>query len=330
FTLACVVLVTVQVGLDPLLWIADNYLPLSTAAIIYSIFQSVALYLASLRKGDPLLAVGGNSGYPIYDAFIGRELNPRLFGLDLKYFCELRPGLIGWSVINLAFAAKQGFERAVASGLKPSEVGAAEAIGFVSNSMWLVVLFQGYYVVDALWNEAAILTTMDIIQDGFGFMLTFGDLAWVPFTYSVQSHFLSFNPIDLSPLHAASLVGLKLLGLYIFRGSNGQKNNFRTNPDAPECKKYKYIETKSGSKLLVSGWWGLARHINYTGDWIMAVSWSLPTGFSTPVTYFYAIYFAILLWHRELRDEHKCKLKYGKDWGRYCKAVPYKFVPYVY
>ena len=27
--------------------------------------------------------------------------------------------------------------------------------------------------------QAAILTTMDITTDGFGFMLAFGDLAWV-------------------------------------------------------------------------------------------------------------------------------------------------------
>ena len=29
------------------------------------------------------------------------ELNPRLGGFDLKEFCELRPGLIGWCVINI-------------------------------------------------------------------------------------------------------------------------------------------------------------------------------------------------------------------------------------
>ena len=28
------------------------------------------------------------------------------------------------------------------------------------------------------------MTTMDIIHDGFGFMLAFGDLVWVPFIYS--------------------------------------------------------------------------------------------------------------------------------------------------
>lgn len=33
-------------------------------------------------------------------------------------------------------------------------------------------------MLDALWFEPAILTTMDITTDGFGFMLAFGDLAW--------------------------------------------------------------------------------------------------------------------------------------------------------
>lgn len=59
-------------------------------------------------------------------------------------------------------------------------------LGRVTNSMVLVNIFQGYYVVDALWNEKAILTTMDITTDGFGFMLTFGDLTWVPFVYTLQ------------------------------------------------------------------------------------------------------------------------------------------------
>ena len=99
-------------GIVPFVWIADNYLQLSTAAVIYSIIQSVFLYLYSFRKSTPngkvILAVGGNSGYPIYDFFIGRELNPRLFGIDLKYFCELRPGLIGWMILNASLAVKQG------------------------------------------------------------------------------------------------------------------------------------------------------------------------------------------------------------------------------
>jgi len=45
--------------------------------------------------------------------------------------------------------------------------------------MVLVVLFHTTYVVDALYNESAIFTQMDITTDGFGFMLAAGDLLWV-------------------------------------------------------------------------------------------------------------------------------------------------------
>jgi hypothetical protein len=55
-----------------------------------------------------------------------------------------------------------------------------ERNGGVDAWMGFVLFSQGYYVLDAVMNEEAILTTMDITTDGFGFMLAFGDLAWVP------------------------------------------------------------------------------------------------------------------------------------------------------
>jgi hypothetical protein len=42
-------------------------------------------------------------GNAVYDFFIGRELNPRLGAFDLKFFCELRPGLIGWVCLFFFF-----------------------------------------------------------------------------------------------------------------------------------------------------------------------------------------------------------------------------------
>lgn len=49
---------------------------------------------------------------------------------------------------------------------------------------------------------------------------------------------------------------------------------------------------------------------------IYSLGWSLPTGFDTPMTYFYIVYFVILLLHRQIRDDHACKQKYGEDWDK--------------
>ena len=67
-------------------------------------------------------------------------------------------------------------------------------LGYVTTAMLLVCAFHALYVWDALWSEKAILTTMDITTDGFGFMLVFGDLTWVPFTYSLQARYLVDHP----------------------------------------------------------------------------------------------------------------------------------------
>lgn len=52
------------------------------------------------------------------------------------------------------------------------------------------------------------LTTMDIVHDGFGFMLVFGDLAWVPFAYSLQAAYLVVHPQTLSNLTVVVIVAL--------------------------------------------------------------------------------------------------------------------------
>lgn len=39
---------------------------------------------------------------------------------------------------------------------------------------------------------------MDITTDGFGYMLAFGDLAWLPFTYSLQARYVYDNAINIS------------------------------------------------------------------------------------------------------------------------------------
>lgn len=68
---------------------------------------------------------------------------------------------------------------------------------------------------------------MDITTDGFGFMLSVGDLVWVPFLYSFQARYLAYFPKFLGPLGVAGVLAVQAVGYYIFRTSNLEKNNFR-------------------------------------------------------------------------------------------------------
>jgi delta14-sterol reductase len=68
---------------------------------------------------------------------------------------------------------------------------------------------------------------MDITSDGFGFMLSVGDLLWVPCTYSLQARYLAAHPKDLGLLGVAGVLAVQAVGYYIFRISNLEKNDFR-------------------------------------------------------------------------------------------------------
>ncbi|KAH9989303.1 ERG4/ERG24 ergosterol biosynthesis protein [Xylariaceae sp. FL0662B] len=357
FTLVLCLAGTIAQGAEFPVWtfIADNYVQLLTANILISYALATFVYVRSFsvkpeNSQHRQLAAGGHSGNLIYDFYIGRELNPRvqlpLIGeIDIKEWMELRPGMLGWILLNCAFIAKQ-----------------YRTFGWVSDSIIFISIVQAFYVLDGQYMEPAILTTMDITTDGFGFMLAFGDLVWVPFVYSQQTRYLATYPVVMGWLGTFAVSVVLLTGFSIFRLSNLQKNIFRTNPDDPLVSELSYIQTKTGSRLMTSGWWGIARHINYLGDWLQSWPYSLPTGFAGYVimtagsntdgaikmldgrevvqgpakywgmvfTYFYIVYFAVLLIHRDRRDDEKCARKYGEDWVKYKSIVRYRIVPGVY
>ena len=341
-------------------YIWDNFIQILTANMLIATTTSIYVYLQSFtvpHAGQPNpenreLAKGGHSGNMLYDFFIGRELNPRFIFpkslpivggqvLDIKIFNEMRPGLLGYIILDLAFVARQH-----------------RVYGTVTDSIAMITLFQAIYIADGLYMEPAVVTTMDITTDGFGYMLAFGDLVWVPFIYSIPARYLAVYPLRLGLSGIAGVLAIQALGFYLFRAANNEKNRFRQDPNDSRIKHLEYIETASGSKLLTSGWWGTARHINYLGDWIMGFSYVLPTGiagyivhhYTNPVTgkvhtevdqgeakgwgmiftYFYIVYFGVLLVHRERRDEEKCKRKYGSDWNRYCDKVRWRILPGIY
>lgn len=263
------------------------------------------------------------SGNFLYDFFMGIELNPRIGAIDFKLFFNGRPGIVAWTMINFSFAAAQ-----------------YNIYGYVTNSMILVSVFHGLYVLYFFAKEQWYLNTIDIHHDHFGWMLAWGDCVWLPYMYTLQGLFLVFHPIELPTYYALFVLALGILGFWIFLSSNNQKDRFRSKdgkvliwgkePSFIPC----MYTTKDGelrhSKLLVSGWWGLARHMNYTGDLILSLAYSLACGFDFLFPYFYFIFMSILLIHRCIRDEHRCSHKYGSDWSNYCARVRYRILPGIF
>jgi delta14-sterol reductase len=89
-------------GWVPATFLWDELGPILTTITLLSYGLSIFLY----RKGKAT-PEKGTTGRVMYDFFIGTQLNPRIGRFDLKLFCEARPGLLLWVLINLSVAAKQ-------------------------------------------------------------------------------------------------------------------------------------------------------------------------------------------------------------------------------
>jgi 7-dehydrocholesterol reductase len=301
--------------------IADSWGPLLIVTNIVG--YTVALFVYFKAHYFPTKPVERKfCGNWLYDFYMGIELNPRIRSFDFKLFFNGRPGIIAWTLINISFAAKQ-----------------YQTYGYITNSMILVNVLQAIYVLDFFWHEAWYLKTIDISHDHFGWMLAWGDSVWLPYMYTLQGFYLLNNPVELSTGYAAAVLFLGLVGYAIFRSANNQKDHFRQNkeieiwgkkPEKISCE-YTSLDGKlHTSNLLVSGWWGRARHMNYTGDLMLSFAYCLACGMEHILPYFYFIYMSILLVHRCYRDEHRCFNKYGKAWEEYCRRVPYRLIPRVF
>lgn len=239
----------------------------------------------------------------------GATRNPNWFGVDLKMF-SYRPSLIGLALLNLSFVYVQ-----------------YEQYGRVSTAM---AVYQGmtlFYLLSTFQYEHGMLSMWDVIEEKFGWMLIWGDYVLVPFFYCLPGFFL-INPAHEPPLFL--ILGLCVLfglGFWMFRGANAQKNQYKQNPSLPIWGKKP--ETLEG-RLLVSGFWGIGRKLNYTGEILVYLSWTLLTGFHAVWPYLLPLWLFLLLVHRAWRDEQRCRAKYGALWERYCARVKFRMIPFVY
>lgn len=189
-----------------------------------------------------------------------------------------------------------------------------------------------WFCFEYLIFEKVHLWTYDFIAERVGFKLGFGCLAFYPYFYAVALWFTTALPNPGRPVWLTALFGvLFLCGWVLTRGSNMQKYLFKTAPGRKFLWITPEVLTDGNHSLLVNGFWGASRHINYLGEVIQAVAIALASGyFGVWEVWLYPLYYVALFLSRQADDDKVCRAKYGELWDEYTAKVKYKIVPRLY
>src|SRR6266508_6272960 len=170
--------------------IVQLFWSLFIVANIIAIVWSLALYVSG-RRGHSVLKspVGHDLSWPawIKDLWFGNELNPAWLGVDLKMFMY-QPSLLGVYLIVISFASAQ-----------------YDLQCLITSQMWCFVGFWFAYLFMHYVNQEFMLSTWDITDENFGFMLVWGDLVYLPFLYSLPGFWIIDETTPFSTLQWALL-----------------------------------------------------------------------------------------------------------------------------
>jgi delta14-sterol reductase len=197
--------------------IVQHFWSLLIVANVIAIALALALYSYGKRSGPVLKSkVGHDLPWPgwVKDLWFGNELNPTWLGLDLKMFMY-QPSLLGVYLIVLSFASAQ-YDRH----------------GMITPQMWCFVGFWFAYLFTHYVKEEFMLSTWDIIDENFGFMLVWGDLVYVPFFYPLPGFWIVDETTPFTTAQWMGLTTFFLIALIIFRGANWQKERFKRDSQA--------------------------------------------------------------------------------------------------
>lgn len=309
-------------GIFPLYTLLDEFGPLLSVSILSGFLTSFVVYFSALARG----AQHRMTGRPIYDFFMGAELNPRILGIDLKMLQEVR---IPWFIL---------FGLSCAAAMRQYQ-----QYGYISGEVLFLVMAHFLYANSCAKGEHLITTTWDMYYEKNGFMLIFWNMSGVPMSYCHCTLYLANHDPSTYAWSKPALAALFTAYLFVYwvwDTCNSQKNSFRmvergtfvkrsTFPQLPwqELKNPKAIPTRTGDRILADGWYGMARKLHYACDVFFALSWALITGFDSPFPWFYPTFFCVMIAHRARRDIRRCRLKYGDAWTEYERQVPYLLVP---
>lgn len=276
-------------------------------AVILGLVFTFAVVLPAPSTGKPLLA----------DLFLGRYENPQWLGgrVDAKMLLYL-VGAVMLELNLLSFTAHH-VDRYPADP---------------SPGVFLHLALFSWFVLDYLLFERVHLYTYDLFAERVGFKLGWGCIAFYPYFYAVGLWYAADRPNPHSS--AAWLVGSAVVfftGWSLARGANMQKFFFKLDPERSFLGIRPQTVSDGERTLLVNGFWGVSRHVNYLGEILMATGLALSLGYPTAIwPWLYPLYYVALLFPRERDDDRRCAAKYGALWEQYRERVPRRIIPGVY
>jgi delta14-sterol reductase len=287
------------------LW-THRWTSLAGAATIGIAF-TLAIVLTAPSRGRSLLA----------DLFFGRRENPQALGgrIDAKMFLYLA-GATMLALNLLSFAAHHMLRH-----------GTDASLGIVVHTG----LFA-WFLLDYLFFERVHLYTYDLFAERVGFKLGFGCLTFYPYFYAVGLWTVADRPSPHAPTWLLGLGVLAFFAGWVFaRGANMQKFFFKLDHRQRFLGIEPQVVGDGDRALLCSGFWGLARHVNYLGEILMATGLTLVLGWPGVLgPWLYPLYYVALLLPRERDDHRRCAAKYGALWDEYCRRVRWRIVPGLY
>lgn len=207
--------------------------------------------------------------------------------------------------------------------------------GRIDAKMWLYMIgaiMLSYFVWDYMTFEKVHLYTYDLFAERVGFKLGFGCLTFYPYFYPIALWTAVDLPDPGTPVWLLIIYALIFFtGWSIARGANMQKYFFKTEPERVFLGIAPRTISDGHNTLLVNGFLGLSRHINYLGEVLMGVGIALSVGYPAILwVWLYPLYYVFLLGTRQMDDDRRCRAKYGELWGTYKKEVKYRIIPGVY
>ncbi len=251
------------------------------------------------------------------DFYLGRLENPQLWGgrIDAKMWLYLIGAiLLELNVLSFTYYHIKTFESNI-------------NIGIIVSAILIT-----YFIIDYLTFEEVHLYTYDLFAERVGFKLGWGCITFYPYFYSIGIWSTADLPSPNTPTWLLAIyVIIFFSGWSLARGANMQKYFFKKNPNQSFLGIKPETISDGNKTLLVNGFWGVSRHVNYLGEILMATGIILCVGYPTHLApWFYPIYYVVLLFPRQMDDDKRCEEKYGPLWNQYTAKVKYKIIPFIY